>query len=204
MIRDPKVENAASIQQFQSSNGFSENYSYILAGDTANAESNLFRGLRSGYYVFDKSGNQLCYKGSSLCSGVQFKDFLAAQDDTFQSCKNDSIHLGKVISECIDLNNKAVNMSDMPEANYYVVNYWQKFMGGKRGYKENILWMEDEIKMADPNLKIAFVKINTDLQENWGLQLGKKATMKLKRNKSNLQMSITDFPYKKSSSSSLH
>lgn len=200
LIKNPRVENAESIRDFQKSNGYNTEYSYVLSGDTASAEMSLFRGLKAGFYVFDKNGDQLCYNGSSTCTGVQFKELLNAKSDFFQSCKNDSISLSRTIEECITLNNKKAKRSDLPEADYYVVNYWQKFMGGKRAYKENIIWMEDEIRQIDTSIKIAFVKINTDLQENWGLQFGKTAKMKIMVNKGYMQMNITDFPYKKTQS----
>lgn len=56
--------------------------------------------------------------------------------------------------------------------------------------------MEDEIKKNKSTLKFTFIKINTDLQESWGLEAGKKAKLVYKRKGNFMTMDVINLPFK--------
>ena len=197
MLKDPKVENTQTIKMFQDENNFSTKNSLILIGDTSNAESKLFLGFIVDYYIFDKEGNLVKYNGSATCHGTQFRQIVAGNIDSFKVAKNDSINLQKVLSGSYDLQENKVELNQFGETDYYIVSYWQKFLGGKRGYKDNILWMQDLIDNTKSKYKFTYIKINTDLQESWGFEKGKKAKLKTKRKGNNLDLEIINLPFKK-------
>lgn len=197
MLKDPKVETTQSIREFQTRNNYSTENSLIIRADTSDALQKLFLGLAVGYYIFDSTGNLVCYNGSSTCHGVQFKQLLDNKADSFKSCRNEGVTLDKILAEAYDLDEKPVIRTQLKDADYYVVSYWQKFLGGKKGYEDAVTWMEDEIKKNNSPLKFTFIKINTDLQENWGLVAGKKAKLKYKRRKDNMTLYVSKLPVKK-------
>ena len=197
MLKDPKVENTQTIKNFQTKNNYSTENSLIITADTSNAIQKLFLGMTVGYYIFDKDGNQICYNASSTCHGEQFKQLMDNKIDSFKSCKNDTVTLEKVLNQTYDLNEKPVEKVQFENSDYYVVTYWQKFLGGKRGYEDAVTWMEDEIKKNKSTLKFTFIKINTDLQENWGLVAGKKAKLKYKIKDDIMTLDVLDLPIKR-------
>jgi len=177
-IRDPVVETTSSIRQFQESNAFSTQSSLILKGDTSTAEINLMSCLTVGYYIFDSSGNHLCYGGKATCEGIQFRQLLKGQSDSFLRCLTDSLSISKVLENARDLNEHDQTFDSFPKSEYYIVTYWARFFGGEKGYRENVKWVEDEIN-RDENIKkrVTFIKINTDLQESWGLIAGERVKL---------------------------
>jgi hypothetical protein len=196
-LKDPKVENTQTIKEFQTRNNYSTENSLIIKANTSNAIEKLFLGMTVGYYIFDKDGNQVCYNALSLCHGVQFKQLIENKVDSFRSCKNDITTLERILNQTYDLNEKPVDKTQFAESDYYVVTYWQKFYGGKRGYEDAVTWMENEIRNSKSKLKFTFIKINTDLQENWGLYAGKKAKLKWIEKGNFINIEVTDLPIKK-------
>lgn len=192
-----KLKTPSTIKKFQTENNFSTDNSLIIKADTSDAEKKLLLGLTVGYYIFDKYGNQVCYNGAETCHGLQFRQLTEGKVDSFQNCKKSDATLQKVLSETYDLDEKAVTMSRFKETDYYVVTYWQKFLGSKKGYKDVISWMEELIRNENSKFTFTYIKINTDLQENWGFEPGKKAKLTVKKNKNKMTLEISDFPLKK-------
>ena len=148
MLKDPKVETKNSIHSFLKSNDFSDENTYIMKGDTSYSKvlENLLNGMNQDYYVFDRSGKQLCYNGSSSCAGVQFKNLLYQGLDSFDLCKDDTENLDHILGSIIPLDGSASKVSNLPQSDLYVAIYWQKFMGGKKGYASSVDWLEKESK----------------------------------------------------------
>jgi hypothetical protein len=197
MLKNPKVENTQTIKLFQTKNKYSTENSLILKGDTSNAKDKLFMGMTIGFYIFDKDGNQVCYNAFSTCRGVQFNELINNQIDSFKLCKSSNVSLDKILQQTYDLNENSVVKAQLDTADYYVVSYWQKFFGGKRGYKDAVTWMEKEIANNKSNLKFTFIKINTDLQENWGFFLRKKAKLKYEIKNGYMEFDVENLPFKK-------
>ena len=192
MLKDPRVENTKSVENFLSTNNFKKQNALILKADTSNIERQLLKGMVTGYYVFDSLGNHLSYKGEATCKGVQFKQLLANQSDSFSLSKNDTIQLEKILSETYDMNGNNVSRVQFPKSKYYVVSYWQIFMGGKRGYKDAVVWMQNETQNRS---EFTFININADMQESWGLKLNKKAKLKVRKLKGkDYEMTLDDIP----------
>ena len=124
----------------------------------------------------------LHYIGTTDCGGVQFQYFVAGKLDSF---KVDTTHsLKKVLKHCYNYQDNKVSMKDLPKTDFYVVVYWAKFAGRKFGYKQGVGYMESDIK--EDTLKknsITLVKINTDLQESWGMKPKGKMSVKVKVDK---------------------
>ena len=53
--------------------------------------------------------------------------------------------------------------------------------------------MENEAKKFQ-NKKITFIKINADMQEEWGLTAGKKAKLRWRKKGLNVSMELTNLP----------
>lgn len=195
MLKDPKVETKSSIRSFLKSNDFSDENIYILKGDTSYSKvlENLMNGMIQDYYVFDKTGIQLCYNGSSSCSGVHFKNLLHQGLDSFELCKEDPESLDHILASIIPLDGTSSKMSNLPQSDLYVAIYWQKFMGGKKEYASSVDWMENEAKKFQ-NKKITFIKINADMQEEWGLTAGKKAKLRWRKKGHNVSMELINLP----------
>ena len=196
MLKNPTVETTQTIKEFQTNNNFSTENSFIIKGDNSTAIKRFLLGMAVGYYIFDKDGNHLCYNASSTCQGQQFKNLIDNKLDSFKVCKSDSINLENILMQTSDLNNNPVDVAKLPKTDFYVVAYWQKFLGGKKGYNESITWMEKEIINNDKR-RFTFIKINTDLQENWGLIAGKKAKLNWAIKGNSMTINLTDLPIKK-------
>jgi hypothetical protein len=197
MLKDPQVETTSTIKEFQLVNKYSTENSLIIKADTSNAVEKLFLGMTVGYYIFDKEGNQVCYNGSVTCHGSQFKELLNGNIDSFKSCEDKNVTLATVLAETYDLDDAPVDKNRFPASDYYVVSYWQKFLGGKKGYEDAVTWMEEEIRNNPSKTRFTFIKINTDLQEKWGFIAGKKAKLDWKRKGDRLTLDITDLPVRK-------
>jgi len=196
VLKNPTVETTQTIKEFQTKNNFSTENSFIIKGDSSSAIEKLFLGMAVGYYIFDKDGNHLCYNGSSTCHGEQFKQLVDNKLDSFKVCRSDSVDLENLLLQTNDLNNDPVDIAKLPKTDFYVITYWQIFFGGKKGYNESVTWMEKEIKKNDKH-RFTFIKINTDLQESWGLIAGKKAKLSWTRKGNSMTISLTNLPIKK-------
>lgn len=199
LLKNPKVENTASVQQFQEKNNYSTTNSLILNADTSTAEEALFLGLSQGYVVFDQNGQKICYYGSSSCQGEQFSALINNDFEHFKVCETGSATLEEALSQTYGLNEKPVTLADFPTSDYYILAYWQRFLGGKRGYEDAVNWMDKAIQKREATAKPSFtlIKINTDFQENWGFKSGGKAKLKRHFTDGYLHLEISKFPPKK-------
>jgi hypothetical protein len=147
---------------------------------------------------FQGDGNQLCYNGSATCKGAQFRQLLQEAKDSFSICKKDSMSISDLLNNTYDLNERKPSIADYPQSDFYVVAFWAKFYGGVRGYKETVKWMEDEIMRNSITSKmVTFIKVNTDLQDSWGLVSGEKARLHMKLRGKHARLEISDLPEKK-------
>lgn len=193
MYKDPKVETPLSINSFQAENNFPTSNTFFLAGDTSTVVKNLVKGLSRGYRVFDKNGLPLCYQGTETCSGIQFRQLLANNGDSFSYCSNKE-PLSKLLSGVRDSVGNAVQLDQFPPSDFYVFLYWQKFQGGARSYKDGVQWMEQEIANVKGNKSFTLIKVNADLQASWGLTEGREVDLKIKRNRDGMTLDFGDIP----------
>ena len=195
LIKDARVENTASIKKFQLDNKFDTSFSFIAKADTATAMKWIEKGL-SSFDIYNTKGERLDFIGNTGCGGLQFDYFLQSHLDSFKI--NNTNTLQKVLDSCYNYQNKKTILKNLPITDFYIVVYWSKFAGKKFGYKENVTEMENEIK--NDTLKkhsITLLKINTDLQESWGMQPKGKMSVKLKVKKREGNFVFGALPIKK-------
>lgn len=190
----PKVESPQNIQSFLDFHKFESSYTFIPKGDTAIAKKMLYT-FPKPYFLFDNTGNSLCYKGDASCAGTQVRTFIKGNTLDFGSCEKNYPNIENILRDKFDLNGNKADFSKIEKADYYIVGYWKKCWGGKKGYEENITWIEDEIKKS--NKKIIFLKINLDLQANWGLEEGEEVSRKIKIKNGEYFVEYGKLPYKK-------
>ncbi|OMP32298.1 hypothetical protein BKM32_04405 [Mangrovimonas sp. DI 80] len=196
LIKDPKVENTETIKAFQQKHEYPTTNSLILVADTTAILQSMLKGLSSGYQIFNSKGELLCYNGQSTCSGEQFRQFLKTSSETFTHCNDKNLTLDSVLAQTYDLNNQPVQRKQFENTDYYIVSYWAKFLGGKRGYEDAVLWMEEELAKNTTDTSVTFIKINTDLQESWGMKAGEKVRLKIKQKGSEGTIKLSELPYK--------
>lgn len=189
MTDDPRVENTATIKNFLTDGNFSHENSLILKGDSASALGNMLQGMTNGYFVFDSAGNHLTYNGAATCKGVQFKELIGGNDKNF-SLSKEPFSLNEILGSTYTLTEKEITMKDLPASKYYVVSYWARYYGGEKNYRSDVQWMEDEIKKTTPAGMFTFLKVNTDLQESWGMKPGGKGKMQFKKKRKKYEMEV--------------
>ena len=196
LIRDAKVENTASIQKFQLDNHYDTSNSFIVKADTATAMKWIEKGI-AGYEIYNNKGEWVEFTGKTTCGGSIFQFFLEGKLDSFK-LDTTQLSLQKVLDSCYNYNNQNKTIYDLPKTDYYVVVYWSKFIGRKFGYKQAVGFMESDIK--DDTLKkhsITLLKVNTDLQESWGMQPKGRMSVKVKVRKNEGDFVFGKLPIKK-------
>lgn len=196
MTKNPRVENPQSIQGFLNKHQYSTTNSFLLQSDSDQVYKNLLLPILANYYVFNKYGELLCFNGNESCSGTQFRYLNTNYKDSFAVCKNDSIHLGIIIKSLVNLQLEPLDVSQIPKSDYYIVTYWSKFLGNKRGYEDGVAWMEEEIKNSSAEYTITLLKVNTDLREDWGMKPKGKARLKFNVKDEKLEIKLDKIPYK--------
>ena len=195
MIKDARVENTTSIKNFQLDHHFDTSNSFIVKADTATAMHWIEKGIAT-YEIYNKKGELIDFIGTTECGATVFDFFLEGKLDSFNV--DSSSTLQKVLSNCYNYQNKPVVKEDLPQTECYVVVYWEKFTGRKMGYEEHPKFFEDQIK-KDTLKKhtITVVKINTDLQESWGMQPKGRMRVKVKVKKDEGDIVFGRLPIKK-------
>jgi len=195
LIKDARVENTVSIKKFQLDNKFDTSFSFIAQADTATAMKWIEKGL-TGFDIYNNDGESLDFIGDTHCGGQQFDYFLQGKLDSFEVNKNNILQ--KVLDSCYNYQNKKITINDLPKTDFYIVVYWTKFVGKRFGYKQAVIEMEDEIK-KDTLKKhtITLLKVNTDLQESWGMQPKGKMAVKIKVKKQEGDFVFGALPIKK-------
>lgn len=192
MLSNPQVENSESIKAFLTKHQFSAANTYLLKKDTLPLAQKLLQSFISQELFFNHKGEALCYYDTTNdCSGVAVFSFIQHAKDSFIVCKDTTLQ--QVLENLVNLNYQPVSFKDLPQSDYYLVLNWQKFKG-KRGYKDDITWIEEEIAKAKKPYTITLLKINGDMQEFWGLRKGDKAKLKIKVKGKEADISITNLP----------
>lgn len=195
-LHDPVVETPESIVQFVNESGCSHSHNYLLKSksDSASIFSNLFMCGEGRILLFDNAGNRYCYaKDDSVsCPGNLFQMAFASLDTNFAPCINDSLTLSGYLEKLEPI--LATSELSFADSTYYLIYYWSKFLGGKRKFKEEVMWLRGMQQSSPYNITI--LAVNTDLQESWGLQPGRKLKMKLKVNAHSGSAEFGPLPWK--------
>lgn len=183
-FKNPKVETKESVARFLSEVNDTEKTFFLgitKPGDSTAVFNNFIFGFNSDLYLYSKSGEKYCYKGTEECSGIQlqgaFKDF----DENYLPCQDESDNLETFLKRIVDSNGNPVEVSSLPEADYYIFETWNKYSGSQKRLKEDFEWYNGLKKNSDFNVAVMFV--NTDLLEEWGLEKGGELPIKFKKEK---------------------
>ncbi|WP_276978986.1 hypothetical protein, partial [Flavobacterium filum] len=90
---------------------------------------------------------------------------------------------------------KALNINDLPSAEYYIFQSWNKYSSSTKRLKEDINWLYDLKKNS--TIPIEIVLVNTDLLEEWGLEKNGELSVKFKKEGKTIDMTFGKLPLKK-------
>jgi hypothetical protein len=198
VFRNPRVENTPSIRSFLAKNKFDTAYTYLFKPDTVKDKSLQFvKRMFTRYALFNNEGQRLCYNGNATCGGVQFKELIAGKKDSFSLCPKKTLRLQQELMLMMDFNKNSVTFEGLPQADYFLLKYWSKAQAGRKGYEEEIGWMEDEIKHNKAGLKIVFIKVNFDIKSEDGYLLGAKIPFHVYLNKGGTDIKMGPIPLPK-------
>lgn len=174
---------------------FAHNYMLKCESDSLSIFKSIALNGNNEVYVFDGKGRRYCYSSndSISCSGSMLELVFHQFQENFEPCINNSISLEQLQQRFIPI--VATDELILHDSSYYLVYYWSKFFGGKRQYKENLMWLKS-MQMESP-LNFTILMVNTDLQEAWGLEPGKKMKIKLKINSHGGSVTFGKIPYRK-------
>jgi hypothetical protein len=195
-LKNPKVETSGSILRFLVRNDFDTANVYLLKGDSATAMEKVYWGMEGSFLYFDNNGKQLAFKGETECPAITSASFFNDLQNSFVPV--DTLpNLQSILNEISNMDGDAVSFDEISGADYYIVNYWQIFMGGRRNYGDDERMLSQRFDTLQ-NINVSILRINADLQNSWGLKEGKKAKLKLrKEERGYYEILISDLPYSK-------
>jgi hypothetical protein len=193
-FNDAQVETTRSTMAFQLENNFDTTNSFIIKADTSDAYYWMQQSIGGDFQIFDSVGNLLEYNGEKSCGGSIFYEFIKGNIDSFKR-DTSSYNLTNILKKSYDYNDQKADFNKLEPAKFYVIAFWSKFSGGKFGYKEGVRFYEDEVK-KQANKNIILIKLNTDLQENWGMKKNGKAEIKIQVKKMEASINIGPLPWK--------
>jgi hypothetical protein len=192
-FKDAKVETTLSTMQFQLRNNFDTANSFIINADTSDAYYWIQQSLTGDFQVFDSVGNLLEYNGEKSCGGSIFYEFINGGIDSFNTNKS-SYNLTNILNKSYNYEEKTGDFSTLKPARFYVIAFWSKFSGGRFGYKQGVKFYEEQIKKVG-NRDVLLIKLNTDLQEKWGMKKDGKAEIKIDVKKREASINIGPLPW---------
>lgn len=163
-IKNPKLENPESVKEYIVKNDWDTQNNFI-AKDTASYKAviGLFYKSIPEAVLFDKNGNELIYKETSeSCNAGLFKVIPDLQKDS--QLKKGTHQLKNVLNQytlSLDGNSNSI----MDDSDYYLLIDWAIFTGKLN--KDHVLPWENLAK-NNKNCKIKVLKLNLDIQDNWG------------------------------------
>lgn len=192
-FKNPKVENKEALEGYFKGVMPHEDTYYLAiekVGDSAAIFDNFFYVFSSEMKIFSKTGQKYCYKGTSECSGSQMTSAFSEFEETFIPCVEDSIeNLNDVISKLVDKNGNKLNLTDLPESDYYIFQNWDKYSSSRKKLKQDSHWISKLKQNSKLNVSIVF--INGDLLDEWGLEKNGKLKTKFRKNDKGLSFDIT-------------
>ena len=198
-FKNPKVETKASLLSYLSDVKENETTYFLKAdkiGDSIIVYRNFLFGFNSDLFMFSKNGQKHCYLGTEECSGVQMTSAFKNFDENYAPCTNDSTTiLSSLVNKLVDKNGKPLNINDLPSAEYYIFQSWNKYSSSTKRLKEDINWLYDLKKNS--TIPIEIVLVNTDLLEDWGLEKNGELPVKFKKEGKTIDVTFGKLPLKK-------
>jgi hypothetical protein len=198
-FKNPKVETKASLLSYLSDVKENETTYFLKAdkiGDSMTVYRNFLFGFNSDLFMFSKNGQKYCYLGTEECSGVQMTSAFKNFNENYAPCTNDSATiLSSLVNKLVDKNGKPFNINDLPSAEYYIFQSWNKYSSSTKRLKEDIKWLYDLKKKS--TIPIEIVLVNTDLLEDWGLEKNGELPVKFKKEGKTIDVTFGKLPLKK-------
>jgi hypothetical protein len=198
-FKNPKVETKASLLSYLSDVKENETTYFLKAdkiGDSITVYRNFLFGFNSDLFMFSKNGQKYCYLGTEECSGVQMTSAFKNFNENYAPCTNDSATiLSSLVNKLVDKNGKPFNINDLPSAEYYIFQSWNKYSSSTKRLKEDIKWLYDLKKKS--TIPIEIVLVNTDLLEDWGLEKNGELPVKFKKEGKTIDVTFGKLPLKK-------
>lgn len=157
MTGKPEIESQKSITDFLVRNNFDTSNSYYLGGDIDLANK-ILRDHRS-YVLFDSLGNEL-YNADFTCPYNYITAVASENPDSLLSLKPSHTHINSLLEGAKRIDGTPFDFGLLPPCKYYVLIFWQKFMGNSKGYKEKVASVVNELSKQD---NVLVIKINTDI-----------------------------------------
>lgn len=190
--KDLKVESKESVNKFVSKNKLGIDNNYFLAvnsvSDKDEITGNFLFSVSSSMLIYDNEGKRYCYNGTEECSGVQMKQMASDFRNQYTVCEKEEIEgyfsfsdLDTFLARLTDSSGNKVTRDNLPKAEYYIFELWNKYSKKKKHIKEDFEWAKGLVVESD--IDFAIIYVNTDLLEEWGLQKGGKVKTKFKYKK---------------------
>lgn len=151
-------------------------------------------------YVFNDSKELLCYNGDNSCSMNELSALQESKMDSFYVlCSKDLLSIEEPFFKSWDeLNKDLIYTNQKPNntSKYTVLTFWNSDIE-KGNIAENWGYYHDFFKNEKD---IQFIRVLTDLNEDWGLKKGAKVSFKnrkVKGEKGAYFMVLKDLPYAK-------
>ncbi|QTY26877.1 hypothetical protein [Flavobacterium sp. CS20] len=147
---------------------------YKQAIDSSKIMNLFFKGMETKAYIYNSRGELLCKRQKAFCDSAELESIEQSSiEKEYKICINNSENenLNKIIEDIEFFQGNYKN------TNSYTVLYYWNFASDKKLYKE--YWQAFKSSFSNEK-NVEFIRINTDLSENWNLQPGKKLKLKLK------------------------
>lgn len=157
MTQKPEIESQKSITDFLVRNNFDTSNSYYLGGDIDLANK-ILKDYRS-YVVFDSLGNEL-YNAGFTCPYNYITAIASENPDSLLSLNPSNKRIDSLLKGVKRIDGTPLDHSLLTHYKYYVLIFWQKFMGNSKGYKEKVTSVVKELSKQD---NVLVMKINADI-----------------------------------------
>ncbi len=157
LTRRPEIESQKSITDFLLRNNFDTSNSYYLGGDIDLANK-ILKDYRS-YVVFDSLGNEL-YNADFTCPYNYITAIASENPDSLLSLNPSNMRIDSLLKGVKRIDGTPLDHSLLKHYRYYVLIFWQKFMGNSKGYKEKVTSVAKELSKQD---NVLVMKINADI-----------------------------------------
>jgi hypothetical protein len=197
-FKNPKVETKESVSKYLTDVNENKKTYFLKAekiGDSATVYKNLLFGFNTEIVMFNKNDQKFCYQGTEECSGIQMTNAFKNFNENYAPCVNDSeTTLSSLINKLVDINGKSVTIKDLPLAEYYIFQNWNKYSTSSKKLKQDIDWLNDLKKNS--NFPVEIILVNTDLLEEWGLEKNGELPLKFKKEGKTIDMTFGKLPLK--------
>jgi len=198
-FKNPKVEEKKELTSYFAAVLPNQPTYFMSVNEVGNEKeilNNIVLGLNSEILLFSgSSGEKYCYQGTEECGGIQMQDAFKNFHQNYSPCKDNTLlTLHSYLEKIIDNNGKKITKEQLPEADYYIFQNWNKYSGSKKKLEEDVNWLLNLKKNSDLNVAILFV--NGDMLEDWGLEKCGELPIKFKKEGEKFTMTFGELPLK--------